>query len=174
MSVEEIKKALEGVTPGPWEVYSEKVSDKAAAIAESAYQVEHTDPFVGEIFMLNAGGKCPALTGCGPCSEANARYIAAVNPEAISELLSTLEILQRENEEQERVIAGLNKQLTEQFDLSTKYVAKATAAEAEVKRLRALLEKIAPPEQSKSWLPISDWVECRTALASTGGEHNGN
>lgn len=97
-ALEAIKKALEGVTPGPWEVYSEKVADKAAAIAESAYQVEHTEPFVGEIFMLNAGGKCPALTGCGPCSEANARYIAAVNPAAISELLSTLESLQRESE----------------------------------------------------------------------------
>lgn len=97
-ALEEIKKALEGVTPGPWHVYSEKVADKEAAIAESAYQIEHTDPFVGEIFMLNAGGKCPALTGCGPCSEANARYIAAVNPVSISELLSTLESLQSENE----------------------------------------------------------------------------
>ncbi|PZP49817.1 MAG: hypothetical protein DI595_12735 [Agrobacterium fabrum] len=99
MSVDEIKKALEGVTPGPWEVYSEKVADKAAAIAESAYQVEHTEPFAGKIFMLNGGGKCPALTGCGPYSEANARYIAAVNPAVITELIYTVERLQRENEE---------------------------------------------------------------------------
>lgn len=154
MSIEEIKKALEGVTPGPWNVYSEKVAEKAEAIAELAYQVEHTEPFVGEIFMLNAGGKCPALTGCGPCSEANARYIAAVNPATISELLFTLESLQRENE-------ALKKDRDfwkEQFQVETRYRieladrgtllaltdanSRAEAAEAEAKMLREALHKI--------------------------------
>lgn len=150
MEIQEIKNALKGATPGPWEVYSEKVADKAAAIAESAYQVEHTDPFVGEIFMLNAGGKCPALTGCGPCSEANARYIAAVNPATISELLSTLESLQRENEELRKAL---------------KFYADAWCFTTNPKR--AGLE----------WKPKETLLDdcgniASTALASTGGEHN--
>lgn len=155
-ALEEIKKALEGVTPGPWHVYSEKVADKAAAIAESAYQVEHTEPFVGEIFMLNAGGKCPALTGCGPCSEANARYIAAVNPAAVSELISTLESLQRENDE----------------------------LRAEVNRLREALKPFAEIEPINVYesededangryiLTENQFRFARQALASTGGEHH--
>lgn len=142
-ALEEIKKSLEGVTPGPWEVYSEKVADKSAAIAESAYQVEHTEPFVGWVYMLNANGKCPAFTGCGPTSKANARYIAAVNPAAISELVSTLENLQRENEElrkaQDHIAAekaGIAKNSHNNVDY---WKSKYEAAEAEVKRIHELL-----------------------------------
>lgn len=154
-ALEEIKKALEGVTPGPWHVYSEKVADKAAAIAESAYQVEHTEPFVGEIFMLNAGGKCPALTGCGPCSEANARYIAAVNPEAISELLSTLESLQRENEE---LTSGI-KRLSDEEEL----LAETTGDMVSVVKLAA---KLALSETHVNELQKANvaYVDANTAL----------
>ena len=172
-ALEEIKKALEGVTPGPWNVYSEKVAEKAEAIAELAYQVEHTEPFVGEIFMLNAGGKCPALTGCGPCSEANARYIAAVNPATISELLFTLESLQRENDILRASRDGYAKQRDEilrlydeeriscirEAKLATDMAtdcndaqARAEAAEAEVKRLQAEIDrKSSMPGDHRYW-----------------------
>lgn len=183
MSVEAIKKALEGVTPGPWEVYSEKVADKAAAIAESAYQVEHTEPFVGEIFMLNGGGKCPAMTGCGPCSEANARYIAAVNPAAISELLSTLDGLQRENAALK--IDASNHAADAETVRREREVERrrAEAAEANVARLREQLEwygeqarlaRLITSEGDKGRNAISadGGARARATLASTGGEHH--
>ncbi|MDH1268790.1 hypothetical protein N5C81_14285 [Rhizobium pusense] len=190
-ALEEIKKALEGVTPGPWHVYSEKVADKAAAIAESAYQVEHTEPFVGEIFMLNAGGKCPALTGCGPCSEANARYIAAVNPAAVSELISTLESLQCENEnlrkDKDHISAekaGIAKNAYNNVDY---WKSQAEAAEAEVKLIREAVGELldqaehvclgahTPLDIKEAARNLADPIaKVHTALASTGGEHNGN
>lgn len=49
--------------------------------------------------------------------------------------IEPIETLTREVERLEAVISGLNKQLTEQFDLSTKYVTKATTAEAQAAQL---------------------------------------
>jgi hypothetical protein len=72
-----LKALAEAATPGPWDVYSETIADKSAATAEFDYQVQNTEPFVGRVFMLNGDGKCPAITGCGPTSEANAAFIAA-------------------------------------------------------------------------------------------------
>ncbi len=137
-----------------------------------------------------------ALTTLRELEKANVAYV-----NANTELLSTLESLQRENEEMRHRLKAPEPDLTcphidklvETGELSIEAIhelyhirdinsmlryglwhekSRAEAAEAEVKRLRALVEKIAPPEQSKSWLPISDWAECRAALASTGGEHH--
>ena len=79
--MEEIKKALEGVTPGPW-FEGDKwvfVSPRSGLMDEALENVLRNDE-----------------------AQANARYIAAVNPAAISDLLSTLKSLQRENERLER------------------------------------------------------------------------
>lgn len=73
----------DGSTPTPWDVWREPTDTRAAAIAELTAQVEATEPFAGAVWLLNAGGICPATTGCGPASEANARRIvAAVNATA--------------------------------------------------------------------------------------------
>lgn len=67
----------DGSTPTPWDVWREPTETREAAIAELTAQVEATEPFAGSVWLLNAGGKCPATTGCGPTSEANARRIVA-------------------------------------------------------------------------------------------------
>lgn len=101
-AIEAIEKAMEGVTPGPWEVWEEKTPTKAEAVAEMAYQVENSEPFAEAVYLLNANGKCPATTGCGPTSAANAAYIAACSPDRMREVLALArqaEALQRENAE---------------------------------------------------------------------------
>lgn len=101
-ALEAIEKAIAGATPGPWDVWEEKAPTKTDAIAEMAYQVENSDPFAEAVYLLNANGKCPATTGCGPTSAANAAYIAACNPVAMREVLALArqaEALQRENAE---------------------------------------------------------------------------
>lgn len=86
--VDSIAKAMEGVTPGPWDVWEEQTPTKAEAIAEMAYQVENSEPFAEVVYLLNANGKCPATTGCGPTSAANAAYIAACSPDRMREVLA--------------------------------------------------------------------------------------
>jgi hypothetical protein len=67
-------------TPTPWELFEQPIANADEAKAELAYQVDHTEPVGAILYMLNAGGKCPALTGCGPTSKANADFIVrAVN-----------------------------------------------------------------------------------------------
>lgn len=93
-----IRKALEaGPTPGEWGIWEEKVANKADAAAELVYQVENTDGFCGSIYLISAGGKCPAETGCGPTSKVDAAYIAACNPVAISAVLAEIDRLKAEN-----------------------------------------------------------------------------
>lgn len=101
-AIKAIEKAIEHATPGVWDIWEERTPTKADAIAEMAYQVENTEPFSGAVFLLNADGKCPAATGCGQTSAANAAYIAACNPVAMREVLALArqaEALQRENAE---------------------------------------------------------------------------
>ena len=77
-------------TPGPWDVWRERTDTRDDAVAELTAQVESAELFAGAVFLLNADGKCPALTGCGPTSEANAALIvAAVN--ALPALLEAAE-----------------------------------------------------------------------------------
>ena len=89
-AIEAIEKAIEHATPGVWDIWEERTPTKADAIAEMAYQVENTEPFSGAVFLLNADGKCPAATGCGQTSAANAKYIAACSPDRMREVLDEL------------------------------------------------------------------------------------
>lgn len=89
--IEELRRLAEAATPGEWTVWAEKTPNKSDAIAEFAYQVENTENFSGTTWLLNANGVCPASTGCGATSEANAAYIAAANPAVILEILDSLE-----------------------------------------------------------------------------------
>lgn len=141
-----IEKTLEGVTPGKWEVWEERTPTKADAIAEMTYQVENSEPFVEAVYLLNAGGKCPATTGCGPTSAANAAYIAACSPDRMREVLALArqaEALQRENAELRAVMkechAALNMMISPgDISGSTVLGAFAAAKSAEA-RARALL-----------------------------------
>lgn len=108
-TIELIAKAMEGATPGPWDVWEERTPAKVDAVAEMAYQVENSEPFAGAVYLLNANGKCPATTGCGPTSAANAAYIAACNPVAMSAILAEA----RKAEAMEREIAELAKVVLE-------------------------------------------------------------
>lgn len=109
-TIELIAKAMEGATPGPWDVWEERTPAKVDAVAEMAYQVENSEPFAGAVYLLNANGKCPATTGCGPTSAANAAYIAACNPVAMSAILAEArkaEAMEREIAEKDARIAAL-------------------------------------------------------------------
>jgi len=73
--VERLIELREKATPGPWDVYRHPIHEADDAKRELCEQVEHTAPLSGYLFLLNAGGKCPGTTGCGPTSEANARLL---------------------------------------------------------------------------------------------------
>lgn len=85
--IERMKEAAGKATPGEWTVWKEPTPHRSDAIAELIGQVNSTEPFVGAIWLLNANGKCPALTGCGPTSEANAAHIALCSPDNIRTLI---------------------------------------------------------------------------------------
>lgn len=86
----ELEASAKKATPGEWDVWREPCADKYAAIAELTEQVLSTDKFAGAVFLLNANGKCPAETGCGPTSEANAAHIANASPTRIAAIVDHL------------------------------------------------------------------------------------
>lgn len=71
--------ALSGAaTQGEWRIWREAIKGRSDAVRELIEQVEHTEPLSDALVLLDAGGKCPAVTGCGPTSEANAAFIVAL------------------------------------------------------------------------------------------------
>lgn len=113
MSVEAIKKALEGVTPGPWGYVASNenhgpyvCNDWGAGDICDGYVMSKPDSL-----SIRNGGDSKPINHQNDEADANMRYIAAVNPEAISDLLSTLESLQRENEERKVRIEKLEQTL---------------------------------------------------------------
>lgn len=78
---ERLRELLAKATPGPWGIWFEQIDGKAdRAIQELIEQVHATNPIGNSLVMLDADGKCPAITGCGPTSVANAALIVeAVN-----------------------------------------------------------------------------------------------
>jgi hypothetical protein len=89
-SREEIERLLAEATPDPWTIWAEPTPDKFAAASELLDQVKCTDPFVPTTYMLNGGGKCVAVTGCGEKSGVNARLIAAA-PDIARALLAAMD-----------------------------------------------------------------------------------
>lgn len=213
-----IKKALEGVTPGPWKWFGDASSNHVYLAtthsgrryvmdfvrwgmrgaqprfqperggmvdAKDLLQFEVGDQSIvgidaarkdGSVYRYDVRGiDCP-----------DARYIAAVNPAAITELLSTIESLQRENEElrEDRNRTARNRdmykgQVERQADSLSKLreeeirlreaIARADAAESEVERLREALERFLPYHDAE-YVPNTLFDIARHALASTGGE----
>lgn len=92
-----IRAAAEKATPGPWGVWTEPTPSKDRAIDELAYQVMSTPDadFAEAVYLLNAAGECPATTGCGPTSAANAAHIANCDPQTILALLDALDAAEK-------------------------------------------------------------------------------
>ena len=79
VDLDALEAVLAKATQGEWGIWRERVADRAAAIAELAEQVNATEPMIDALILLNAGGKCPATTGCGPNSDNNATAIVALH-----------------------------------------------------------------------------------------------
>lgn len=153
-ALEEIKKALEGVTPGPWITHGGLLGHKGDVFSPTAKSVQDCHHIarcfapkpdknpIDDLQVLVAERDAIKVI------EANARYIAAANPAAISELLSTLESLQREKEASEATatryaneIIELRGELAKTASLLVVQADRADAAEAELdSRTRALDE----------------------------------
>lgn len=273
-ALEEIKKALEGVTPGPWKWFG-NASSNHVYLATTHSGRRYVMDFVRwgmkgaqPRFQPERGGMVDAkdllqfevgdrdIVGMDAAKKdgsvyrydvrgidcPDARYIAAVNPAAISELLSTLESLQRENEElhnladrlkQEAQIHAMearsaNSTVNEIYQIISgskgepgnwrgakpvrEYVEAAKGEilrletelalsnpvysrrqiEDRVKVLEEALKPFAeymgdhfdkdnhgdpiPDNERVGWIYLThaDFRRARQALASTGGEHNGN
>ena len=69
--------AVSGHTPGPWGVFAQPIAGMGDAVLELVEQVQATPSIGPFMYLIDANGKCPAIAGCGPTSEANARLIAA-------------------------------------------------------------------------------------------------
>jgi len=82
-------------TPGPWDVWEHPIAGAGDAILEMVEQVQATTPLVDRLYLINAGGKCPGTTGCGPTSEANARLITTLRNH-LPEIIAALERVEGE------------------------------------------------------------------------------
>lgn len=103
----ELRERSLAATPGEWTVYGERIDGNRMLAAEEALaQVNLTSELANHFWMLNADGKCPAMTGCGPTSEADARFIAAANPATI---LALLDALSAERERRDRAVGLLRR-----------------------------------------------------------------
>jgi hypothetical protein len=114
MDIDAELRICEAATPGPWSVYPHTISGShQRAIEELVYQVDHTEPVGHALYLLNADGKCPAITGCGPTSEANATFLEHARegyPKALRELAEArarIAELERQAEALEEALAGL-------------------------------------------------------------------
>lgn len=88
MAKDELAVLSAQATQGVWSIWREPIHNAADAIAELTAQVDATEPMIDAVVLLGAGGKCPAITGCGPTSDANAAFITAlVNAYRASELV---------------------------------------------------------------------------------------
>jgi len=90
INLTDLKTKAEAATQGEWGVYAQPIADRQQAIDELAAQVSDTEQLADALYLLNADGKCPATTGCGPTSQANAAYIAAASPAAMLPLINAL------------------------------------------------------------------------------------
>jgi hypothetical protein len=89
-----LKQLVAQATPGPWQVYREPHSGKESAMLSISELTLSTPNFCGEVFMLSApNGLCPALTGCGKDSDANAQLIARLDPQTVLAVAEALEAI---------------------------------------------------------------------------------
>lgn len=109
----ELRRLAEAATPGPWFVYEQQIQSRDDAAVELAMQAQQT-PELGPVLPLltTPDGLCPATTGCGKDSMANARLIAAMR-NALPALLDKLAELRAE-------VAGYQQDLADTVALETR------------------------------------------------------
>lgn len=95
------------------------------------------------------------------------RYPAELMVEAATELERLARDYNEGRDTADRVISGLNRQLTEQFALSSKYVAKATAAEA---LLQELAQAVADRWNAAADAPTGEQIADLANRALAGAE----
>lgn len=162
-ALEEIKKALKKVAIGEW--YISYVKNNGLSVVENSSD--------SRMFGIAA-------------ETFEAEYIAAVNPAAISEILSTLESLQRENAALKIDASNHAADAENARRYRDDERRRAEAAETEVKRYRVALIAAKTRMRNCRGAIESDQVidkdvhgslqngirDIQDALASTGGEHN--
>lgn len=100
-------------TPGDWGIYAQTIDAiqsggrASNAKAELALQIDQTQPIGDTLYLLSAGDVCPATTGCGPTSEANAALIVTLR-NAVPEILTALRIAERVMDDIAKIAAGLS------------------------------------------------------------------
>ena len=95
--IDEIERLLAAATPGEWGIWFEQINGQAdKAIQELIEQVHATQPIGNSLVMLEADGKCPAITGCGPTSADNAALIVTLHNSAPA-MIAELRELRAEN-----------------------------------------------------------------------------
>lgn len=78
-------------TKGEWVVFAKPTPTYFDAIHSLAALLNGTVGDQKTLYMIDANGLCPALTGTGPNSANNAEFIAAANPATVLALLDELE-----------------------------------------------------------------------------------
>lgn len=122
-----ISKALEGVTPGPWLIHEAVLGHKGDIFAPTAKRVtdchhiarcfapKPANPVICELQAIQVKREAIAT------SEANAAYIAACNPVAISALLAEArkaEAMEREIAEKDARIAALEEGVSDLVEIA--------------------------------------------------------
>lgn len=176
-NVEAIKKALEGVTPGPWRTFN------GTDIFPDDDDTEGRN-HIADCSMSDEIG--------GTMQRKNATYIAAVNPVAISELLATLEALQRENDKLAKDLKAMRDRYEHWVPITEKIP--PGMHPHSLLEFYCVRDEVEGEESPEYWI-TGMWDEkpadavfwcaivsplgpreitfiARQALASTGGEHN--
>lgn len=96
-----LREAAQNATGGDWLVYEKPVMSYMDAIHCLAKILQGTEGEQKSLYMINANGLCPALTGTGPNSANNARYLSLASPAAVLALLDELEAAEKRIEELE-------------------------------------------------------------------------
>lgn len=86
-----LREAAEMATKGEWVVFAKPTPTYFDAIHSLAALLNGTVGDQKTLYMIDANGLCPALTGTGPNSANNAEFIAAANPATMLALLDELE-----------------------------------------------------------------------------------
>lgn len=105
--LDEIERLLAAATAGEWGIWFEQINGQAdKAIQELIEQVHATHPIGNSLVMLDADGKCPAITGCGPTSANNAALIVALRNSAPA-MLTEIRELRAENARLKEAVVDL-------------------------------------------------------------------
>lgn len=137
-----LRDAAQKATGGEWLVYEKPVMSYMDAIHCLAKILQGTEGEQKSLYMINADGLCPALTGTGPNAVNNARYLSMVSPATTLALLDVLEAAEKRNAE----MSESNRLLC-----ADSMIKQDRIAELEARTVRV---ELTPPRNCP---PCSDW-----------------